>query len=353
MRIAYLTGIRQLELCEVAAPEKPSDGVLVRMDRVGVCGSDVHYYLHGRIGNQVVEYPATVGHECSGTVLQVSPAVTHLRPGDRVAIDPAIVCGHCDQCRAGRVNTCRNIQFMGVPGQAPGAAVDYYVLPAENCFRLPDSLSLDIGALAEPLSIGLYAMQLGQVGQRSKLAVLGTGPIGLSVLLCAAAAGAQCCYATDLIDRRLEVARRCGAHWTGNPRSEDVVEVILAREPEGLDVVFECSGDPACMDQAQELLTPGGTLVIVGIPPTVQVSFDTHKMRVKELTFKACRRQRGCVGPAISLVEQGRIDPTPLLTHRFALDRIGEAFELVAGYRDGVIKAVLDLSVEGPSQRGG
>ncbi|HID76293.1 MAG TPA: hypothetical protein EYP56_09895, partial [Planctomycetaceae bacterium] len=144
-----------------------------------------------------------------------------------------------------------------------------------------------------------------------------------------------------------------GAHWTGNPRSEDVVEVILAREPEGLDVVFECSGDPACMDQAQELLTPGGTLVIVGIPPTVQVSFDTHKMRVKELTFKACRRQRGCVGPAISLVEQGRIDPTPLLTHRFALDRIGEAFELVAGYRDGVIKAVLDLSVEGPSQRGG
>jgi L-iditol 2-dehydrogenase len=152
---------------------------------------------------------------------------------------------------------------------------------------------------------------------------------------------------TDLIDRRLEVAGRCGADWTGNPTRDDIVAGILQREPHGLDVVFECSGDPACINQAQEILTPGGTLVIVGIPPTIDVSFDAHKMRTKELSFKACRRQKGCVGPVIQMLDEGRIDAAALLTHHFPLAEIREAFELVAGYHDGVIKAVLDLSQTG------
>ena len=349
MRVAYFTGLRKLEICDVPEPKltRP-DAVLLRIDRVGVCGSDVHYYTQGRIGEQVVQYPATVGHECSGTVIEVGRAVERLKPGDRVAVDPAMVCGQCDQCRAGRPNTCRNIQFMGSPGQAPGAIAEYRVVPAENCLAIPDSVSLDQAALIEPLSIGLYAARVGDVYPAARIAVLGTGPLGLSVLLCAKAAAPCTVYATDLLDERLAVARKCGADWTGNPQKEDVVAQILEEAPWGLDMVFECSGDPSCIDQGMRLLTPGGTLLVIGIPPTAQVSFDAHVMRTKELAFKAVRRQKGCVAPAIRLISEGHVDTAPLLTHRFPLEQIQDAFELVAGYRDGVIKAVIEVSSAAP-----
>jgi len=346
MKVAHFTGLRELKICEVPEPKlNQPEAVLLRIDRVGVCGSDVHYYTHGRIGQQIVEYPATLGHECSGTVVEVGAAVKRLAPGDRVAVDPAISCGSCDQCRAGRVHTCRNLKFMGSPQQAPGAVAEYYVMPAENCLPIPDSISLDQAALVETLSIGLHAVRLGEVYPAARIAVLGAGPIGLSVLLCAKASAPCTVYMTDLLDERLQVARQCGADWTGSARDDDVAASIAAQEPSGLDLVFECSGDPACIDQAQQLLTPGGTLILVGIPAnTVQVSFDIHTMRTKELTFKNVRRQQGCVAPVIRLIGQRQIDPNPLLTHRFPLAEIREAFELVAGYRDGVVKAVLDVS---------
>jgi L-iditol 2-dehydrogenase len=304
-----------------------------------------------------------------------------LRPGTRVAIDPAIVCGQCDQCRAGRENTCRNIQFLGSPGQAPGAVAEYHVLPAENCVPIPDDVSLDAAVLVEPLSIGLYAVRVSPLGDclsfrggakgtgpcfrptseetatsfgrkmdqsPASIAILGAGPIGLSVLLCAKAAVACKVYMTDLLDERLAAARACGADWTHSATVlANATTAIRDQEPLGLDVVFECSGDPACIDQAQQLLKPGGTLMLVGIPPTVEVSFDAHLMRTKELTFRSVRRQNGCVAPAVELLHSGRIDAAPLLTHRFPLDQIRDAFELVAGYRDGVIKAVVDLSGAG------
>jgi len=345
MKVAYFTGLRQLEICEVDPPKlaRP-DNVLVRIDRVGVCGSDVHYYLRGSIGDQKVEYPATLGHECAGTVERVGLEVEHLKPGDRVAIDPAISCGTCDQCRAGRAHTCRNLQFMGCPGEALGAVAEYRVLPAQNCLKVPDSMTLDMAALVEPLSIGLHAVRLGEVQSADRIAIFGAGPIGLSVLLCAKATAPCTVYMTDLLDERLEIARQCHADWTGNAKTQDVTKAIVAREQLGLDLVFECSGDPACIDQAQQMLTPGGTLVLVGIPHTQQVSFDSHTMRRRELTFKNVRRQNECVAPVIRMIEQRLIDPMPMLTHRFPLDRLTEAFELVADYRDGVIKAVVEVS---------
>ena len=345
MKVAHFTGLRAMEICEVPEPKlhRP-DAALVRIDRVGVCGSDVHYYLRGRIGDQVVQYPATLGHECAGTIMEVGAEVDRLRPGDRVAIDPAMACGQCDQCRAGRVNTCRKMQFMGCPGEAPGAVAEYRVVPAENCLPIPAGMTLDEAALTEPLSIGLHAVRLGEVYPAARVAVLGAGPIGLSVLSCAKATAPCTVYMTDLLDQRIEVARRCGADWTGNPRTDDIQAAIAQREPWGLDLVFECTGDPACIDQGQRLLTPGGTLVLVGIPSTSQVQFDSHVMRRMELTFKNVRRQKGCVAPVIRMIEQGLIETGPLLTHRFPLAQIQDAFELVADYRDGVIKAIVDLS---------
>jgi len=382
VKAAYFTGLRQLQIRDAPEPKlQRPDQVLLRIDRVGVCGSDVHYYLNGRIGDQILQYPATLGHECAGTVVEVGTAVDRVRPADRVAVDPAIVCGQCDQCRAGRPNTCRKLQFLGCPGEAPGAAAEYRVLPAENCFPIPQGMTLDQAVLAEPLSVGLYAVRLigdcpnfrgagdcpdfragdcpdfraAKMGlsplvggnREVHLAIFGAGPIGLSVLLCAKARVPCRAYVTDLLDDRLEVARRCGADWTGNAKSDDVVAAIAGQEPQGLDLVFECSGDPACIDQAQRLLTPGGTLVLVGIPPVEQVGFDPHVMRRKELTFQNVRRQIGCVAPVLGMIGRGEIDTGPLLTHHFPLERIREAFELVAGYRDGVIKAVIALSPAG------
>jgi len=345
MLAAYFTALKALELRETPTPQlrRPQD-VLVRIDRVGVCGSDVHYYTHGRIGDQIVHYPATLGHECAGTIEAVGAAVERVRPGDRVAIDPALVCGTCDQCRAGRENTCRRLQFLGCPGEAPGAAAQWHVLPAENCFPIPPSMTLDEAALAEPLSIGLYAARLAELPPGAPVVIVGAGPIGLSVLLCAKALGAGKIYVTDLLDQRLEIARRCGADWTGNPRQLDIPAAIAEQETFGVPRVFECAGDPACVDPAQQMLAPGGTLVLVGIPPTNEVSFNAHLMRRKELTFKNVRRQRGCVGPVIDMIARRQIDPAPLLTHHFPLDRLAEAFELVADYRDGVIKAMVTLS---------
>jgi L-iditol 2-dehydrogenase len=261
-----------------------------------------------------------------------------------VAVDPALVCGTCDQCLAGRKNTCRNIRFMGSPGQALGAVAEYRVVPAENCLVIPDSVSLDQAALVEPLTIGMHAVRLADLYPGTRMAVLGVGPIGLGVLLCARLTTAVTAYATDLIDERLAVASKCGADWAGNAATDDVVAAISAREPRGLDFVFECSGDPACIDQGARLLTPGGTLLLVGIPPTDAVSFDIHTARTHELTFRNVRRQKGCMAPVIRLVAEGHVDTGPFLTHRFPLSEIGEAFELVAGYRDGVIKAIVDVS---------
>lgn len=344
MRVAHFTGLRQIALSEAPVPrlQRPGD-VLVRIDRVGVCGSDVHYYTHGRIGDQVLHYPATLGHECSGTIEAVGEAVGSLRPGDRVAIEPALVCGSCDQCRQGRENTCRKLKFLGVPGEAPGAVADFHVLPAENCFPLPPQLSLDEAVLAEPLAVGLHAVRLaGQVAGRS-IAIFGAGPIGLSVLLCAKAQGDCRAYVTEPLAARREAARHCGADWVGDPAGEDAIAAIARQQPLGLDFAFECSGDPTCIDPAQALLKPGGTLILVGIPESDRVDFNVHVMRRKELSFKNVRRQRGCTGPVIALMADGKIDVRPLLTHCFPLARIQEAFELVAGYREGVIKALVDL----------
>ena len=353
MKAAYFTAIRKIEVRDEPAPAlSRHDQVLLRIDRVGICGSDVHYFTDGRIGDDCVPLPASLGHECAGTVVEVGREVEGLSPGDRVAVDPAIACGACDQCRQGRANTCRNMNFMGCPGQGPGAAREYYVLPAKNCILAPDAMSLDQAALVEPLAVGLYSVRMAALRPGAKIGILGGGPIGLGVLLAAKAGGACTAFATDLLEPRLAVARSCGADWTKKaikddaPAADELENAIRDRAPEGLDVVFECSGDPNSIDQAQRLLVPGGTLIMIGIQPTVHVKFDAHLMRRMELTFKNVRRQDACMKPVVDLMSAGKINADAMLTHHFPLERIQDAFELVAAYGDGVVKAMIDVSRE-------
>jgi len=344
MKAAFLTGIREIEVGEAPHPKlvDPRD-VLLQIGTVGVCGSDVHYYTTGRIGPAVVKYPFILGHECAGTVLEVGPEVQRLKAGQRVAIDPLISCGQCDQCRSARAHTCRNQRFLGLPGQLPGCLVEYLVMPEECCYPIPDSMTVDQAVVVEPLAIGLYAQRMSRLQAGAKIAILGSGPIGLSVLLSSRAACACTSYVTDLLNARLQVARRCGADWTGNPRETDIVAAIRQREPLGMDFVFECAGEQETLDQGIELLKPGGTLLIVGIPEFDRASFGIHTLRHKELTIKNVRRQNQCVASAIELVVQGRAAVDHLVTHHFSLQEAGAAFDLVADYRDGVVKALIHL----------
>ena len=344
MKAAVLTGIRRLEIREVAQPVLADpECAMVRIAAVGICGSDVHYYTTGRIGSQAVKYPETIGHECAGTITAVGSTVAGLNNGQRVSIDPLISCAWCDQCRAGRPHTCRNQRFLGCPGQAPGALAEYISIPARCCYPVPDSMSLEEAAFVEPLSIGVHAQRISGMGRDAKIAILGCGPIGLSVLLACREAGAGAIFATDLLDARLRMASRCGAGWTGNAGTADVLAGINDAEPLGLDYVFECAGEQQALHHAVELLKPGGTLVIVGIPELDRVSFDPHLLRRKELRIVNVRRQNQCMAAAIELISSGAVKVGELLTHDFPLARAREALELVTNRSEGVIKAIVHV----------
>jgi L-iditol 2-dehydrogenase len=336
-----------MELRQAPAPDLPGPhDVLLRIDTVGVCGSDIHYYTQGRIGPQVTASPLILGHEFSATVVKSGAEVKNLQPGQRVAVDPLVACGHCDQCRAGRENTCRNQKFMGNPGQLPGALVEYVALPAACCFPVPDSLNDDEAAVVEPLSVGVWATQLAQVAPGARVGVVGSGPIGLCTMLAVRAETQAAVYITDLVDERLAMARACGAAWAGNPQREDVVAAIRRLEPLGLDVVFECAGEQAALDQGLELLKPGGALLVVGIPELDRVSFNINLMRRHELRIINVRRQNHCVERAIELIASGRVNVRPLVTHHFRLEETARAFELVSARTEGVVKAIIRVSPE-------
>jgi len=344
MKAAFLTELRGMEICETPEPEITApDDVLVRIDAVGVCGSDVHYYTTGAIGSQKIEYPWTVGHECAGTIAEVGGAAGDLKVGQRVAIDPLKTCGTCDQCLAGREHTCRDQAFLACPGQLPGALAEYVVMPAACCFAVPDSMNDDEVTIVEPLSIGLYATRLAPENPPKRAAILGAGPIGLSVLLSLRAAGAEEIYVTDLLPERLEVAAAMGASWTGCHPTQDVVGEILDRAELGIDCVFECAGQQETLDQCARLLRPGGTLLAIGIPELQRVSFCPDMMRRKEIRLQNVRRQNGRLQDAIDLISSGKVDVTPMVTHHFDLDGSRDAFEMVADYRDGVIKAIINV----------
>ena len=320
---------------------KKENDVLIRLEAVGVCGSDIHYYTSGRIGSQVVRFPFPVGHESGGTVVEVGKAVRKVKPGDRIAIEPAITCGECDQCLAGRPNTCRNIRFLGCPGQADGCLSEYIVMPESNCFPIPGHMTFEEAAISEPLAIGVYAVNRSIPMKNAKIGILGFGPIGMSVMLPALAKGASRIYVTDKIGERLKIASAGGAAWTGNPDKENIVQAINDEEPAQLDVVFECCGKQEAVDEAVEIVKPGGRIMMIGIPEVDRISFQIDKMRRKEITFVNVRRQAHCVQEALDLMANRKVNAAAMATHHYQFPRTKDAFDLVDGYQDGVMKAMI------------
>lgn len=344
MKAVLLSGVREFEIRQIPDPEMihPTD-VLIRIKMVGVCGSDIHYYNTGRIGSQIIQYPFIIGHEAAGIVERTGEKVTRVKPGQKIAIDPAVSCGSCDQCKAGRENTCRNLLFMGCPQQLQGALCEYVLLPEKNCFPINDTVTFEQAVMSEPLAIALYAVERSGLPVGANVAILGVGPIGMSLFHVLRTKKVGNVYGTDKIQARLEFSRQLDPKWSGNPDSTDVVHHISTMEPQLLDGVYECSGDVDVYSQAIELLKPGGTFTIVGIPEADEISLPVHELRRKEIKILNIRRQAHCTRKAIDLQENGQIDLTSMVTHHFPLERVREAFDLVDNYRDGVIKAMICL----------
>jgi L-iditol 2-dehydrogenase len=344
MKAMMLTGIRQMEMREIPEPPivKPND-VRIKMTVVGICGSDIHYYTTGQIGSQVVEYPFAVGHEGAGIVVETGKNVKRVRPGDIIAIEPAMPCWECDQCLAGRHHTCRKLKFLGCPGQADGCLMEYIVMPEESCFPLKGGLVPDHGAISEPLAIGVYAVKKAAGVKGLDVGILGFGPIGMSVMLAAKAEGAGSFTITDKIQQRLAIALKEGATALFNPLEEDFTAMLKQHHPLGLDIVFECCGQQEAFDQAVDVLKPGGKLIVVGIPEFDRWSMNVELTRRKEISLQFIRRQVDCVEPALEMMENGKISVANMVTHRFPFDKTKEAFDLVAAYDDGVMKAMIDF----------
>jgi L-iditol 2-dehydrogenase len=344
MKAMMLTGIRQMEMMEIPEPSVtgPKD-VKIRMSVIGICGSDIHYYANGRIGSQIVEYPFAVGHEGAGVVVETGTAVKKVKPGDRVAIEPAMPCCECDQCLAGRYHTCRNLRYLGCPGQAEGCLTEYIVMPEESCFPLHTNLTADHGSISEPLSIGVYSVKKAGNLKGLSIGILGFGPIGMSVMLAAKVEGPSSILITDKINERLSIAEEEGARPVLNPLNADVVDYVKRNIPLGLDVVFECCGQQEALDQAVEIIKPGGKIIVVGIPEFERWSLSADNTRRKEILLQYIRRQVDCVQASLDLMQSGRINIDRMITHRYPFSHTKEAFDLVAGYQDGVMKAMIDF----------
>ena len=344
MKVAYLVGKRKIVIEEEKEPEiKNNNDVLVRIRCVGICGSDVHYFLEGRIGDQIVKDKIIVGHEASGEVVEVGKDVKKLKKGDKVAIEPGISCGKCEFCIKGKPNICPNVKFLGTP-PINGAFKEYIVMPEENLIKIPDGLGYEEGVLAEPLAIGIYAVRLSQLKIGDDVAILGAGPIGLSILFSARESGANKIFVSDLIDERLKFSKRIGADFTINAKKEDITEIVKKfTNNRGVDISFEAAGKKETFRQVIHTSRIGGKSVLVGIPSEDTVEFEAHIMRRKELELINVRRSAFCTEIALNLLENTNLPFKEIITHRYPFEKIEDALNLVSEYRDGVIKCVVNL----------
>ncbi|XP_053221167.1 sorbitol dehydrogenase isoform X1 [Podarcis raffonei] len=309
-------------------PESGPNEVLLKMHSVGICGSDVHYWTHGRIGDFVVKNPIVLGHEASGTVVKVGSAVTKLKKGDRVAIEPGVPRETDEFCKTGRYNLSPSIFFCATPPD-DGNLCRYYKHDANFCYKLPDNVTYEEGALIEPLSVGIHACRRAGVTLGSKVLICGAGPIGLVTLLIAKAMGAAQVVITDLSAPRLEKAKEIGADFAVQIKSQSPEEVAhLVEQALGCmpDITVECTGAQAAIQTGIYATRSGGTLVLVGLGPEM-VTLPIVNAAVREVDIRGVFRYCNTWPMAIAMLASKKVNVQPLVTHRFPLEKAMEAFE--------------------------
>jgi L-iditol 2-dehydrogenase len=350
MLCAVLHGVGDVRLERRPLPQAKANEVLVEVKRVGVCGSDVHYYTHGRIGSYVVREPMILGHESAGLVAAVGQAVTRFKPGDRVTIEPGYTCRKCIYCRTGRYNLCPDVVFMATP-PIDGAFCEYVAWPEDFCFPLPDALTYEEGAMMEPLAVGLWAAERGGVRPGDAVAIFGSGPIGLLALQAARAAGATTLIAVDIESYRLEHARRLGATHIINDTDGRALEQVRAitgalrgGDPRfsGVDVAFETAGAVRTTRNALAATRPGGVAALVGLPPDPMVEIDLVAAVGREVDIRGQFRYANRYPAALALTAGGRIDVASLVTHHFPLAEAQAALRFADEHKRESLKVMVD-----------
>ena len=346
MKTAVMKAIGKIELEEREIPQPKEGEVLIKIGYVGICGSDVHYFETGAIGDFVVKPPFVLGHEAAGTVVALGEGVDSLKIGDRVAMEPGKTCGHCEFCRTGRYNLCPDVQFFATPPY-DGVFQEYVAYDASMCFRLPDNVSLMEGALIEPLAVGFHAANQGGAHIGQKAVVFGSGCIGLMCLLALKAEGVTEVYVVDVIDKRLEKAMELGAAGVINSSKEDAEERIMELAGGyGVDLAIDTAGADVTINQGIRMVKPGGTIVCVGYSMSGKVTLDMSVALNKEITFRTVFRYRHIYPMAIAAVSSGLINLRNVVTDTFTLDEIQEAMVKSVNDKVNIVKAVIEVAGE-------
>lgn len=343
-RAVFMTGLNRMEIRELPMPAPKEKEILLKIEYVGICGSDVHYLEQGRIGDFVVDGDFILGHECAGTVVQTGRGVTSLNVGDRVALEPGCTCGKCEFCKSGKYNLCPDVRFLATPPYN-GCLMDYITFPEDMAFRLPDKISTKEGALIEPLSVGMHAAKQGSVTLGSSVTILGAGCIGLVTLLSCRAFGATDLFVVDVLPKRLEYAKKLGATHVINALEEDPVQAIQDRTGgAGTDIVIETAGSAKTISQTPYIVKRGGRIVLVGMAAQDVIEYDFSKIMAKEASIQSVFRYRNIYPQAIKAIEKGIIDVSGIVTHEFDFEETPRAFDFVIHNKQDVVKAVIKVS---------
>ena len=337
----YMTDIEKLEVGEAPMPRIGADDVLIKVRSVGICGSDLHYYREGAIGDFKVGVPFILGHEAAGIVEEVGENVTSLKKGDRVCMEPGVPCMKCEECLSGHYNLCRDVRFWATPPY-DGVLSEYVAHPAAFTFKIPDNMSFTEGALVEPLAIGLHACNMGGVKLGQTVAILGAGCIGLVTLLAAKAYGATQIIVGDVLEKRLNKARELGAVAINTAEEDFAAKVMELTGGRGADVCIDCAGFSATVDSCLSSAKPAGTVIIVGLGQDRVDGFNTGIMSTKELTVKSIFRYRNLFPTAINAIAGGKIDVNAIVSHRFTFDDTINAFATCHKDIRNVVKGVIE-----------
>lgn len=344
MKVAVMLGIGKMGFEERDIPKAKDDEVLVKLEYVGICGSDLHYYETGAIGDYVVEPPFVLGHEPGGTVVEVGKNVKHLKVGDRVALEPGKTCGHCEFCKTGRYNLCPDVVFFATP-PVDGVFQEYVAHEADLCFKLPDNVSTLEGALIEPLAVGFHAAIQGDAHLGQKAVVMGAGCIGLVSMMALKARGVSEVYVVDIMEKRLEKAMELGATGVINGMKEDVLERVKElTDGAGMDLVIETAGTEITTRQAIHMAKKGSNIVLVGYSKSGEMTLPMSLVLDKELTFKTVFRYRHIYPMAIDAVATGKVNLKGIVTDVFGLDEAQKAMNYSVNNKADIVKAVIRIA---------
>lgn len=343
MKIARMNKPGDIKIMVEPTPTIKDNEILVKVKHVGICGSDVHYYEHGRIGDFVVEKPIILGHECAGEVTEIGKSVTGFEKGDLVALEPGYTCGKCEFCLTGRYNLCPDVVFMATPPY-DGAFCEYVAYPSHMAFKLPQGMDTIEGALIEPLAVGMHSANQGGASLGQSAVVLGLGCIGLCTLLSLKAKGVTQIYGVDVIEKRLDKAKELGATQVINGKKEDTVKTIMElTDGKGVDMVYETAGNKITTMQTSALVKRGGTVVLVGMAPDATVPYDFGTLMGKEATIKTVFRYRNIYPTAIQAVANGIIPIKSIVTDTFCLDDTAKAMDYSIQNKENIVKAIIEM----------